>query len=139
MNLETDNPEKGQLLQRSERHRQLLEDEVKQITERSEKMVTNALIIGGALVLTYFLVSSFSGGSGKKKKHTRSRNEKKAQSGEKTDTGEDDQPQEAGMMSQVGAMLVSQATGLLLSIAREKLVEYLQSQSLKKENTDDRT
>ena len=67
MNLETDNPEKGQLLQRSEHHRELLEEEVKLITERSEKIITNALIIGGALALTYLLVSSFSG-SGKKER-----------------------------------------------------------------------
>jgi len=67
MNPETDNPEKGQLLRRSEHHRELLEEEMKAITEKSEKIITNALIIGGALALTYFVVSSLSGSSKKEK------------------------------------------------------------------------
>ena len=52
MNHETDNPEKGQLLHRSAVHRELLEEDVKLITEKSEKIITNAIIIGGALAVT---------------------------------------------------------------------------------------
>jgi hypothetical protein len=132
MNLETDNPEKGQLLQKSAHHQKLLEEEVKLISERSEKIITNALVIGGALALTYFLVSGLSGSSEKKK--SRSKKVKLVASPDDIDpvSEEIEQPAEPGMISQIGSVLVAQATGFLLSIAREKLVEYLQSQGMKK-------
>jgi hypothetical protein len=138
MNLETDNPEKGQLLQRSAHHRELLEEEVKAITEKSEKIITNALIIGGALALTYFLVSGFS--SSRKKRKSKAAKIKVV-------TGKDEEgpeveaatPESPGIVSQIGTVLMAQATGLLLSIAREKLVEFLQSQTAKKDNNHERS
>lgn len=137
MNLETDNPEKGQLLLKSAHHQKLLEDEVKLISERSEKIITNALIIGGALALTYFLVSGLSGSSEKKKSRVK-KVKFVADSDESESQGQEfDQPAEAGMISQIGSVLVAQATGFLLSIAREKLIEYLQSQGLKKGTTNE--
>ena len=140
MNLETDNPEKGQLLQRSAHHRELLEEEVKSISERSERILTNALIIGGALVLTYFVVSRFSGSSGKKKKSKHRKIHLVSSQNEPDPEVEASyQPAEPGIVSQIGSVLAAQATGFLLSIAREKLVEYLQSHSGKKENTNERS
>ena len=139
MNLETDNPEKGQLLQRSAHHRELLEEEVKLITERSEKIITNALIIGGALALTYFVVSSLSGSGKKRKSSSKKIKLVTAADAEEDTAAEVSEPQEAGFVSQIGSVLVAQATGLLLSIAREKLVEFLQSQAAKKDNTHERS
>ena len=134
MDLETDNPEKGQLLQRSAHHRELLEEEMKAITEKSEKIITNALIIGGALALTYFVVSSLSGSS--KKEKSRPKKIKLVASKEADEAQpETVQAEEAGFISQIGSVLVAQATGLLLSIARDKLVEFLQSQTAKKNST----
>ena len=138
MNLETDNPEKGQLLQRSEHHRELLEEEVKLITERSEKIITNALIIGGALALTYLLVSSFSG-SGKKAKTKAKKIKLVADRDEEVGQDESNQHAEVGFVSQIGSVLMAQAAGLLLSVAREKLVEFLQSHAAKKDNTHERS
>lgn len=135
MSLETDNPEKGQLLQKSAHHRELLEEEVKLISERSEKIITNALIIGGALALTYFLVTSLSGKGGKRKSGTGK--VKPAESKDEAtpvDENDDRDSQKAGFVSQIGAVIAAQATGFLLSIAREKLLEFLESQGLKKEN-----
>lgn len=138
MDSETDNnPEKGQLLKRSAHHRELLEEEVKHITERSEKIITNALVIGGALALTYFLVSSLSGATAKKKPRSRKIKLVETKEGEAVPAMEDDESEQAGVVSQIGAVLVAQATGFLLSIAREKLVEYLQSQGEKKADTND--
>lgn len=138
MNLETDNPEKGQLLQRSAHHREVLEEEMKALTEKSEKILTNALIIGGALALTYFLVSGLSGSSGKRKTKPR-----KVQlvTGKEDEDSEGDvaQAEEPGIVSQIGSVLMAQATGLLLSIAREKLVEFLQSHAAKKDNSHERS
>lgn len=137
MDQETDNPEKGQLLQKSAHHRELLEQEVKLISEKSEKILTNALIIAGALTLTYFLVSNLSGSSEKKKSKTRKI--KLVGATDESDPEESDSAYEApGVVSQIGAVIAAQATGLLLSIAREKLVEFLQSHyGLKKENTNE--
>jgi hypothetical protein len=138
MNLETDNPEKGKLLQRSAHHRELIEEEVKLISERSEKIITNALIIGGALALTYFIVSGLSG-SGEKKK-AKARKIKLVDSPVENDSAVEaphSEPEQAGIVSQIGSVLVAQATGFLLSIAREKLVEFLQSQSAKKSGTNE--
>lgn len=139
MVLESENSDKGKLLQKSALHRELLEEEVKQISERSEKIITNAIVIAGALALTYFVVSSFSGSSEKKKPKTR-----KIKLVEGNQTAGDVQVETAsvhetsGIVSQIGAVIAAQATGLLLSIAREKLVEFLQSHyGVKKENTNE--
>lgn len=135
MNHETDNPEKGQLLQRSAHHRDLLEEEVKLITEKSEKIITNALIIGGALAVTYLLVTSLSGSSKKKKRSGATLKLVEPRPNRETDPDIDEGPMQAGVMSQIGSVLVAQATGFLLSIAREKLVEFLQSQAVKKDDS----
>lgn len=139
MDLETDNPEKGQLLQRSAHHREVLEEEMKALTEKSEKILTNALIIGGALALTYFLVSGLSSATRKRKTKTR-----KVQlvSGKQEEDDSDDATshvEEPGIVAQIGSVLMAQATGLLLSIARDKLVEFLQSQAAKKDNSHERS
>lgn len=136
MNVESDNPEKGQLLQRSALHRDTLEEEVRLITERSEKIITNALIIGGALALTYFLVSSFSGSSGKSKAKTPKIKMAEPRPDSVEEQSLSHEPAQAGIVSQIGSVLLAQATGFLLSVAREKLVEFLQSQTVKKDNAN---
>lgn len=140
MNPASDNPEKGELLQKSAHHRQLLEDEVKLISERSEKILTNALVIGGALAVTYFLVSGLSGKTGKKKARARKIKlvESKGDSATSPDETEDEE-QEAGFVSQIGAVIAAQATAFLLSIAREKIVEFLESQAARKDNKNERS
>ena len=140
MNPASDNPQKGQLLQKSAHHRQLLEDEVKSISERSEKILTNALIIGGALALTYFLVSGVSGKTGKKK--SKARKIKLVEGKDDSETSADEtetEEHEAGFVSQIGAVIAAQATTFLLSIAREKIVEFLESQAAKKDNQNERS
>ncbi|MBA4054677.1 MAG: hypothetical protein C0490_08205, partial [Marivirga sp.] len=64
--LESNDP-KMELLKKSAKHRQELEDEVRMISERTEKIITNALIIGGTLAAAYFIVRQFSGSTPKKK------------------------------------------------------------------------
>jgi len=66
--METDDLVKSQLLQKAAQQRQEIESEMHEITDRTEKVLTNALIIGGALALTYFLVRGF---SAKKKRKAR--------------------------------------------------------------------
>ena len=64
--LETQHPEKRKLLETSQRHRQEMEREIKDISDRSEKVLKNALVIGGALALTYLVVSHLGASKSKK-------------------------------------------------------------------------
>lgn len=128
----TDDPVKGQLLRKSALHREQLEEDVKLISESTEKILINALIVGSALAATYFLVSSFSGSKSKKKK-SKAAKIKLIQGGEKEETSYvPAEPEMPGIVSQIGTALASQATVFLLSLAKEKLVEFLQAQSEKK-------
>jgi len=105
---------------------------MKAIAEKSEKILTNAIIIGGALALTYFLVTSLSGSSKSKKKKAKAATPVVPDSAEEESAAQHEEP---SVIAQVGNVLMAQATGLLLSIAREKLVEFLQSQAAKKGKT----
>lgn len=131
--METDDPVKAGLLKKSSRYREDLEDEAKVLTERTEKIVTNALIIGGSLALTYFLYKQFAGNNKKSKPKT-----KKVKVAEATpETVEVEVEETSGpgkVLSQIGTALVSQASVFLLSMAKEKLSEYLQAQAQKKSN-----
>ncbi|HWA34646.1 MAG TPA: hypothetical protein VG737_10975, partial [Cyclobacteriaceae bacterium] len=66
--LESQDPDKKRLIESSERHKRALEKQVNELGAKTEKMLTNALIIGGSLALTYFVVSSLSSGKKKKKR-----------------------------------------------------------------------
>ena len=133
--LGTDDPVKGQLLKKSALHREQLEEEVKLISEQTEKVITNAIIIGGALAVTYFLVSRFAGSKAKKK--SKAARIKLIQSGEKNSAPETySAPEAPGIITQIGTALASQATVFLLSLAKEKLVEFLQAQGEKKIKTN---
>jgi hypothetical protein len=124
--LETDDPVKGQLLKKSALHREQLEEDARLVSERTEKIITNAVIIGGALAVTYFLVSRFSGS--KQKKKSKAARIKLVQGGREEVVQSPAEPEPPGMMSQIGTALASQATVFLLGLAKEKLGEFLQAQ-----------
>src|SRR5688572_20943684 len=66
--LEKQDPEKRRLMDEAKKHKDNLKSEVRLVSEQTEKIITNALIIGGALTLTYLLISGLSGSKSKKKK-----------------------------------------------------------------------
>ena len=136
--MDTDDPVKGKLLRKSEHHREQLHDDVKLISEKTEKIITNALIIGTALAATYVLVNAFSGSKSKKKGKVA---KIKLIQGDKEESAPQAQEESSapGVISQIGTAIASQATVMLLAFAKEKLSEYLQSQTAKKENSDDRS
>lgn len=133
--LETQDPEKRKLIETSDRHRKEIEKEVTELSERTEKVLKNALIIGGALALTYVVVSQISSGKSKKKKN---KAKQKAVATPVEEEEEDDSPVFAGiensLLSQIGTKIVNTATLVLLDMAKAKLSEFLQSQ--KKSNED---
>jgi len=134
--LDSDDPVKGQLLRKSAHHREQLEEDVKLISERTEKIITNALIIGGALAATYFIVSRFS--KSKSKPKSKVKKVRLIQQDDSTDqVVVAEEPEAPGVFSQIGSALASQATVLLLTLAKEKLAEFMKSDTLKKANDND--
>jgi len=125
--LETQDPEKKKLLETSERHRRELEKGVQDISQRTERVLTNALIVGGVLALSYFAVSQFSKSKSKKKKHKKegvpSNSDGKVDTIE-TEVAVDTSP---SLLSEIGTKVINQATLILIELARERLMEYLQS------------
>ena len=134
--LESQDPQKKKLIETSERHKRALEKEVSSITEKTDKMVTNALIIGSSLAATYFLVSLLSGG--KKKKRRKKVVKVVKASGEESDSVDELEEEDHSGPSIIGAIgnrLLSQASVMLLEIAKEKLFEYLESRKKENENS----
>ena len=127
---------KRELLKKSALHKSELEEEVKQISDRTQKVITNALIIGGTLAVTYFLVKQFSGSKSKGKtkvKKSKIASENIEEEDEEVEVTQSGVP---AIISQIGTALVSQASVLLLNLAKEKLSEYLESQAEKKEKNN---
>jgi hypothetical protein len=133
--LDSDDPVKGQLLRKSAHHREQIEEDVKLISERTEKIITNALIIGGALAATYFVLSRFSGSKRKKSKLKKVRLVKEQDTADQV-VVEPAEPETPGIVSQIGSALASQATVFLLTLAKEKLDEFMKAQSEKEKPND---
>jgi hypothetical protein len=130
--LETQDPEKKKLIETSDRHKKALEKEMGELKQRTDKVLTNALIIGGSLALTYFVISSISKGKKKKKKKN-----KIAQTNgtEVVDHEEEEEDSGPSMISVIGTRIMNEATAILLDLAKEKLAEYLASRKKSDENS----
>jgi hypothetical protein len=132
--LETQDPEKKRLLETSDRHKHELQKEVKAISDSTERVLKNALIIGGTLAVTYLIVSQLSSSKKKKKKASAKLNtgEAATDSSLEEDSESNSRP---SFLSQMGERLATQATALLLGIAKDKLAEYLSNRNQKDENS----
>lgn len=119
--LDTDDPIKSELLMKTARHRENLEEETRAIAERTEKIITHAVVIGGVLAFTYFLYTQLSGSKKKKAK--------KKEREVEVEEDEEETSSAGNILSQVGTALVSQGGVLLLALAKEKLTEYLRAQA----------
>ena len=139
MQLTESNDPKEELRKKSERHRQELEEDVKLISERTEKIITNALLIGGTLAAAYFIMRQFSGSSSKKRKRVVPKIKLVKANEESGEVETIEEPSAPGIVSQIGTALASQATVFLLTIAKEKLLEYLESQFEKKDKNNERS
>lgn len=126
--LETQDPEKKRLLETSNRHRQEMECEIKDISQKTEKVLKNALIIGGALALTYIIVNQLSSSKTKKRK---SRNDK----GNENPISEEPANERPSFLSKMGDKAINMGTVILLDLAKEKLSEYLQNRKSKNEDS----
>lgn len=131
--LETQDPEKKRLLESSDRHKHELEKEVKDLSDKTERIVKNALIIGGTLAVTYLIVSSLS--SSRKKKNKAKINQKETADEDAVADEKNGSYPSPSFLSQLGERFTTQATALLLGIAKDKLSEYLSNRKQKDENS----
>jgi len=124
--LETQDPEKRKLLETSQRHRRELEKEVQGISQRTERVLTNALIVGGVLALSYYAVRQFSKSKSKKKNK---KEEVASTENGKLEVVEANASRDAApsLVSEIGSKVINQVTLILIELAKEKLMEYLQS------------
>jgi translation initiation factor 2B subunit (eIF-2B alpha/beta/delta family) len=128
--LETQNPERRRLIETSDRHKRELEKEVKSLSDKTEKTLKNALIIGGVLAVTYLVVNQLSS-STKKKKRAKAK-------AAVTNGVEDDLIEEEGapsVFSQMGAKIADTATVVLLDLAKDALAEFLKTRKQKDGNS----
>jgi len=123
---ESNDQKKMELLNRSSKHRQGVEDEVKLISERTQSIVTNALIVGGTLAATYLIARKISKRNSKKKGRSKKIKIVPASMVHKN-VQVDEEPESPGVMSQIGSALLSQATIFLLGLAKQKLSQYLKA------------
>lgn len=128
---ESQDPEKKRLMDEAKKHQENLTDEVRMISERTEKIITNAVIIGGALALTYVLVRQFSGGKSKKKKAKAIKIVAQAPN-ETAPEQEEEESDGNSLLNQIGTKIANEATVLLLNLAKERLSEYMQSKEASK-------
>jgi hypothetical protein len=131
--LETQDPDKKRLIETSNRHRQELEREVSDIGDRTQQMLKNALIIGGALALTYVVVNQLTHRKSKKKKSKNAAaketpQQETIQAFEQEDSG-------PSVLSEIGNKVAGAATVFLLDLAKEKIADYLKSNKNKDENS----
>lgn len=136
MEMEELNESKRMLLRKSSQYRNGLEDDVRLLSEKTEKIVTNALIIGGALALSYFLVRQLSTSKGKSKGKVKKIKVVNAEPKEAQEVYEEPSGI-SRVVSEIGHVITAQATSFLLAMAREKLMEYLQAQAEKKTLNDE--
>lgn len=130
--LETQDPEKKKLIETSDRHKLELQRELNAISDKTQATLKNALIIGGALAVTYLLVSKLGSSSKSKRKKARS---KAISSVDEEETSVEGHAPIPTFLSQLGENLASHATIILLDIAKEKLAEYLVKRKMTDENS----
>lgn len=137
MELENTNDIKTELLKRSAKHREELEQEVRLLSDRTERIMTNALIIGGTLAASYFLARLLTRRSRKARK-TKAKTVAVLPAAAAKAGADDERDEGPGIVAQIGGILASQAAAFLLGLAKEKLSEYLQSSDDKQVNNDER-
>jgi hypothetical protein len=130
--LESDDP-KAQLLRKAQQQKNALHGEVKLLSDKTEKVIKTALVVGGALAATYLIYKLLSNDGGSKKK-------KKVKLVRATTHEEDDDQQQvvvresafSGIINKLGVVLATQASAFLLSMAKEKIGEYLEKRAEEK-------
>ena len=134
--LETKNS-KHELLKKSAQQQRMLQDELQHLSARAEKIVTNALVIGGSLLISYYLVRQFMGSKKKSKSGTKKLAIFNPSEQPNGDGSEKEESLVTSVLSDIGAKVAGHMATLLLTLAREKLMDFLESQIDKKNEPDE--
>jgi len=123
------------LLERSKKYEQDLSEQLKEYSGKAEKFGKNALMIAGGVFLAYHAVKLITGG-GKK-----SRNTKVYKEVNEDESEHDDSPRliirrEESSGGGIMDSLKAEIGGILVAIAREKILEFLSQ--LEKQKSNDR-
>jgi hypothetical protein len=127
--LETNDP-KSELLRKAAKHRLAIDSDVEILSENAKKTLTNALIIGGTLTASYLLVKALTGSSKKKKrKYIKHQPVQfvREETPEVQVVASERVEEKNGIIGQIGTLLASQAGIFLIGLAKEKLAEFLNS------------
>jgi hypothetical protein len=133
--LETQDPEKKKLIETSNRHKMELQKELSAISDKTEATIKNALIIGGTLAVAYLLVRTIGSSVKSKRKKAKSKVINNIDDDDDETTPVEEHTPMPSFLSQIGENLASQATLILLDLAKEKLAEYLIKRKLRDENS----
>lgn len=106
---------KEQLQIQSEEFKRNIENEVDKIASHAEEVGKKVLVIGGALLLGYYLVKALT---------ATPENEKGKKKGLSVDQKRHDEPA-GSIVKSIVTNIADQATLFLLTLAREKLLEYI--------------
>lgn len=132
--LETQDPEKKKLIETSDRHKRAMEKELTDLTQKTDRVLKNALIIGGSLALTFLVISALS--KKRKKKKKKLALEAAAQPGVTPEAGVEEEEEDGpSILGTVGTQLLNQASVILLDVARQKLKEYLATRNTSNEHS----
>lgn len=132
--LETQDPERKKLIETSDRHKRAMEKELQDLTQKTDRVLKNALIIGGSLALTFLVISTLSRKRKKKKKKQDAALAAQAGlPGEPAETEDDEDG--PSILGRVGTQLLNQASLILLDLARQKLKEYLATRNTPDDNS----
>jgi len=124
--LESNDPQKISLINRVNQKKSELEEEASTLAKRTDKILLNALVIGGTLALTFFIVRNLSKGSSKKEKQ---------EDIESKDCINQQKENQSSVISEIGSRLAEGAVLFLLGLAKDKLSEYLNSREKGNEHT----
>lgn len=124
--LETQDPERIRLLETSDRHKKAMEKELHDLTKKTDKMLKNALIIGGSLAVTFLVISAVTKKrKKKKKKQALAAAVKAGETMDPNDAEDEDEDDGPSVLGQVSKQVLNAASVVLLDMARQKLAEYL--------------
>jgi hypothetical protein len=115
--LETQDPEKKRLIETSDRHKRALEKSLTDMTQKTDRMLMNALIIG-------------------KKKKRKLAKEGAVKTAEGTTTVDEVEEDDGiSILGSVSSRVINMGTVILLDIAREKIAEYLANRDKKDDHS----
>lgn len=112
--VETADPEKKRLIEEVRQRKQKLDAEAGELARKSQRALTNALIIGGVLLGSYLVYKTVSGARKKDKKETPAPTPA-------------EQKKEASFFGAFGKRLTQIAIIFILNLARERVAAWLQS------------